>query len=132
VVPSPQLGAAKCPAAPGQADFLSQLAKVGVRVTDAAASTMQPIFKTSAVACFMRTAQASFDAAFFSDVAAAAKVRVCLTKSGSRYLYQINDQTVDSAEPIFWIVAGIVIVSTIDERLDAELKLMPGASTPGC
>jgi hypothetical protein len=93
---------------------------------------MQPIFKTSAVVCLMQTAQASFEAAFFSDAAAAAGFRVCLTQSGSRYLYQINGQTVDSADLIYWTAVGTAIVSTSDARLDADFKGILGANTPNC
>jgi hypothetical protein len=132
VVPSPLLGGPPCPAAPGQPELLSQLAIVGVHVNSASASTMQPIFKDSAVVCLMLTTQGPFEAAFFRDSAAATAVRVCLTQSGARYLYQINGQTVDSADLTYWTVVGTAIVSTSEARLDADFKKIPAARTPSC
>jgi hypothetical protein len=132
VVPSPPVGAAECPAATGEAELLSQLAKGRVHVSSAGASTMQPVFKTTAVVCFMQTSEGSFEAAFFSDASTAAALHVCLTLSGSRYLYRVNDQTVDSAEPLYWTAAGAVIVWTGVAQLDAAFKRILGANTPSC
>lgn len=132
VVPSPPVGAAQCPEATGEAQLLSQLSQGGVRVSSAGASTMQPVFKSAAVVCFMQTSEGSFEAAFYSDAGAAAALHVCLTQSGSRYLYQVNDQTVDSAEPLYWTAAGAVIVWTGVAQLDAALKRILGAKTPSC
>jgi hypothetical protein len=118
--------------ATGEAQLLSQLAKGGVRVSSAGASTMQPVFKTAAVACIMQTSEGSFEAAFYSDASAAAALHVCLTQSGSQYLYHVNDQTVDSAEPLYWTGAGAVIVWTGVARLDTDFKRILGAKTPSC
>jgi hypothetical protein len=131
-IPSPQFGQSHCPAAPGQTDLLSRLAKGGVRITSAAASTMQPIFKTSAVVCFMQTPQATFEAAFFSDSASAVALRVCVTQSGSRFMYGINGQTLDSASPLYWTVVGTVIVWTSDALLNADFTRILGANAPIC
>jgi hypothetical protein len=130
-VPPPPLGGPPCPAAPGQAELLSQLTMVGLHVNSASASTLQPIFRP-AVVCFMQTTQGSFEAAFFRDSTAATAVRVCFTQSGARYLYQINGQTVDSADLIYWTVVGTAIVSTREARLDADFKRIPAARTPSC
>src|SRR5260370_26168617 len=104
----------------------------GVGVASAGASTMQPVFKTAAVVCFMQTSEGSFEAAFFSDTSIAAALHVCLTQSGSRYLYRVNDQTVDSAEPLYWTAAGAVIVWTGVAQLDAAFKRILGPNTPSC
>jgi hypothetical protein len=93
---------------------------------------MQTIFGSSAVVCFMQTAHGSFDVAFFSDAATARAVRVCLIQSSSRYIYRINDQTVDSADRIYWTLAAAAVVSTINEGLDSDLKRIFGTSTPSC
>lgn len=93
---------------------------------------MQPIFKTTAVVCFMQTSEGSFKAAFYNDASAAAALHVCLTQSGSRYLYHVNDQTVDSIEPLYWTAAGAVIVWTGVAQLDVAFKRIRGAKTPSC
>jgi hypothetical protein len=59
-------------------------------------------------------------------------LHVCLTQSGSRYLYHVNDQTVDSAEPLYWTSAGAVIVWTGAAQLDTDFKRILGAKTPSC
>jgi hypothetical protein len=93
---------------------------------------MQPVFRTAAVVCSMQTSEGSFEAAFYSDASAAAALRVCLTQSGSRYLYHVNEQIVDSAEQLYWSAARAVIIWTDVAQLDAALKRILGAKTPSC
>jgi hypothetical protein len=101
---------------------MSQLAASGVKVTQMASSKLQPFIGASAVVCYVKTPNAAFETAFFTDANVAKQLRVCETRSASRYLYGVNGETMDAAYPVYWARSGSVVIWTSDHRLDRSLR----------
>jgi hypothetical protein len=74
----------------------------------------------------------SFEVAFFADSAAASAMRVCESRSGTRYLYQVNGQTIDAAYPLYWRVSGDLLVWTNSAALDVSLARALKGLRPPC
>lgn len=113
---------APCAPAPGQTELISQLAVGGIKVTQMASSKLQPFIGASAVVCYVKTPNAAFEAAFFTDASVAKQLRVCESRSASRYLYRVNGETMDAAYPVYWSRSGTVVLWTNDLDLDRSLR----------
>jgi hypothetical protein len=81
--------------------LISRLAAGGVQVVHTAGSKSQQLVGTSAVVCYMKTRNGTFEAAFLTDVSAAEQLRVCETQSASRHPYSISGRTMDAAYPVY-------------------------------
>lgn len=133
LAPAPS-GAGACTPADGQTELVSKLSRGGVHLTAMAASTMQPLFDASVVACWFSTSDKSFEALFFKDPSSASAFKVCETVSGQRYLYRMNiaSTTVDSVHRLFWTRSSSVVLISSDASFDAKLRSVLGGTAPGC
>jgi hypothetical protein len=131
-LPSPRIGGPACPPAAAESTLLERLAEGGIKVSAASASTDQTLFRQAATVCLMDVGNNSFEVAFFPDNLAASGVRVCESRSGSRYLYQVDGQTVDSAYPVYWSVSGNLLIWTNSSGLDASVKRALSGVRPQC
>jgi rRNA-processing protein FCF1 len=102
--------------------LISRLAAGGVQVVHTAGSKSQQLVGTSAVVCYMKTRNGTFEAAFLTDVSAAEQLRVCETQSASRHPYSISGRTMDAAYPVYWSRSGNVVLWTKDQDLDRSLR----------
>jgi hypothetical protein len=130
--PSPRAGAPPCRTAPSEPALVRRLAQKGIFVTAVSASTGEALFPEALGVCLMDVGTASFEAAFFVDATAASAVHVCESRSGSRHLYQVAGHTVDAAFPLYWTMAGDVLVWTSDTQLDRSITQALGGSRPQC
>jgi hypothetical protein len=130
--PSPRAGAPACPTAAGQPSLVARLAAGGIIVTAVSASTGEALFPEALSVCLMDVGTASFEAAFFVGPTAASAVHVCESRSGSRYIYQVDGQTVDAAFPQYWTIAGDVLAWTGSTALDRSLTQALGGIRPRC
>jgi hypothetical protein len=131
-LPSPPVGGSACPPTVAEPTLLKRLAEGGIKVTEASASTGQALFRQAASVCVMQVGSDSFEVAFFADNSTTAAIRVCESRSGTRYLYQVDGQTVDSAYPLYWSVSGDILIWTNNLDLDASLKRVLNGVGPQC
>lgn len=131
-LPSPRFGGPACPLTAAESTLLERLAEGGIKVTAASASTGQVLFRQAASVCLMDVGNDSFEVAFFADNSAASGVRVCESRSGSRYLYHVDGQTVDSAYPLYWSVSADLLIWTNSSDLDASLRRALSGVRPQC
>ena len=131
-LPPPRAGAPACPTVEGQRDFVAGLARNGIVVTAISSSTGEALFPNARSVCLMDVGAVAFEVAFFADVVTALGVHVCEVPHGDRRLYRVEAQTVDAARPIYWSIAGNVVVWTSSKELDRSLTQALGASQPRC
>ena len=74
----------------------------------------------------------SFEVAFFADAPTASTIHVCETNSGNRYLYRLEDRTIDAAYPMYWSVAGAILIWTTTADLDGSLRRILNGVRPLC
>jgi hypothetical protein len=131
-LPPARSGATACLPTGGEATMLQQLAKAGLSVDAASASVASAFFPLAASVCLMDVGSESFEAAFFEQRSLAAAVRVCESRSGSRYLYRVGGRTMDSAYKLYWSVAGDALIWTQSSNLDISLRRDLNGVPPPC
>ena len=131
-LPPPRAGAPACPTVEGELAFVAGLAGSGIAVTAISSSTGEALFPNARSVCLMDVGSVAFEVAFFADGASALAVRICEGRNGDRHVYRIDGQTVDAARPIYWSVAGNVVVWTSSIDLDRSIMDALGGSRPRC
>lgn len=131
-LPPARSGATACLPTGGEATMLQQLAKAGLSVDAASASVASAFFPLAASVCLMDVGTESFEAAFFEQRSLAAAVRVCASRSGSRYLYRVDGRTMDSAYRLYWSVAEDALLWTDSANLDNSLRRDLNGVPPPC
>ena len=131
-LPPPRAGAPACPTVEGQREFVAGLARNGLVVTAISSSTGQALFANARSVCLMDVGSVAFEVAFFADVVSALGVHICEVPHGDRRLYRVEGQDVDAARPIYWSIAGNVVVWTSSLELDRSLTQALGGSRPRC
>jgi hypothetical protein len=121
-LPPPRVGASDCPPITAEPILLARLANGGIKVTAASASVAAALFPTAASVCLMDVGGDSFEVAYFADTARASALRVCESRSTSRYLYQVNGRTMDAAFPLYWSVSDALLIWTKSADLDASIR----------
>jgi hypothetical protein len=111
---------------------MQRLATGGLKVTAASGSTGEGLFRNASSVCLMDVSKDSFEVAFFADSPKASAVHVCDSRSGNRYLYQLEDRTVDAAYPLYWSVSGAVLIWTPSADLDVSLRRILSGVRPLC
>ena len=112
--------------------FVVRLAGRGIVVTSVSSSTGEALFPNAQSVCLMDVGSMAFEVAFFADGASAHGVRICEGRAGDRNVYRIGGQTVDAARPIYWTIAGNVVVWTSSMELDRSITDALGGSRPRC
>lgn len=130
--PPPRAGTAPCPPTAAETTLVQRLAAGGVKVTAASGSTGEGLLPKAANVCFMEVGKDSFEVGFFADSATASAVRVCETRSGRRFLYQLDDRTMDAAYPLYWSVTAATLIWTTEAELDASLRRILNGVRPLC
>ena len=128
----PRAGAAPCPPTAAETSLVQRLAAGGIKVTAAAGSTGEGLLPKAGSVCFMQVGSDSFEVGFFADAATASAVRVCETRSGGRYLYQLDDRTMDAAYPLYWSVSAATLIWTSSSALDGSLRQVLKGVRPLC
>jgi hypothetical protein len=131
-LPPPRAGSQACPPTAAEASLVRRLADGAITVTAVTASTDTALFPEAVGVCLMDVGGTSFQVAFFSDAAAASVVSVCESRSGTRYLYQVNGRTIDAAYQLFWSVSGALLAWTNSAGLDASLRKVLNGARPPC
>ena len=121
-----------CRPAPGEPTMLGQLAKGGITVSAASASTFSAFFPAAASVCLMDVGSESFEAAFFGNYADVAAVHVCDSRSGTRYLYRVDGRMVDSAYRLYSFVTRDAVLWTASANLDVSLRRALNGVRPPC
>jgi hypothetical protein len=111
---------------------MQRLATGGLKVTAASGSTGEGLFRNASSVCLIDVSKDSFEVAFFADPPKASAVHVCDSRSGNRYLYQLEDRTVDAAYPLYWSVSGAVLIWTPSADLDVSLRRILSGVRPLC
>ena len=130
--PPPRAGAASCPPSAAETSFLQRLEAGGIKVTAASGSTGEGLLPKATRVCLMDVGKDSFEVAFFADSATAHAVHVCETPSGSRYLYQLEERTIDAAYPLYWSVSAATLIWTTSSGLDGSLRQVLKGVRPLC
>jgi hypothetical protein len=112
--------------------LVQRLAAGGIKVTAASTSTGEGLLPRAASVCLMDVGENSFEVAFFADTTTASAVRVCETRSGNRYKYQLEERTIDAAYPLYWSVYGAVLIWTTSAELDVSLRRILNGVRPPC
>ena len=131
-LPGPRGGASPCLPTAGEPALLDRLTSAGIHVDAASASVSTALFPKAASVCLLDVGSSSFEAAFFNERSSAAAVRVCSSRSGTRYLYVVDGQTVDSSRELYWSVADAFVVWTDSPSLDTSLADSLKATRPRC
>ena len=131
-LPPPRAGAPACPTVDDERAFVAGLAGVGIVVSAISSSTGEALFPNARSVCLMDVGPVAFEVAFFADGASAHAVRICEGPNGDRRLYRVDGQTVDSARPIYWTIAGHVVVWTSSAELDRSITDALGGTRPRC
>jgi len=131
-LPSPRAGAPACPTVESERALVAALAGKEIVVTAVSASVGEALFPSAPSVCLMDVGSATFEAAFFVDARSAQGVRVCEGRSGDRYLYRVDNHTVDAASPIYWTIAGNVAIWTASIEFDRSMTDALGGSRPRC
>ena len=111
---------------------MQRLAAGGIKVTAASTSTGEGLLPKAASVCLLDVGKDSFEVAFFADSAAASRVHVCETISGNRYLYRLEDRSIDAAYPLYWNIAEAVLIWTTNAELDVSLRRILSGVRPLC
>ncbi len=74
----------------------------------------------------------SFEVAFFADAVTAASVHVCETRSGNRYIYRLDERSIDAPYLLYWSVSAAVLIWTTSAELDASLRRILNGVRPNC
>jgi hypothetical protein len=114
------------------APLVQLLRQAGLSVLAVQSSTYMAMFRSTDKAAWIKTDQGVVDAVFFADAAEAGQVRITPQPNGTvgRYLYTIRapaptllqDQTIDSAFPLYFTVAGNMFMVTTSAELDTTLQ----------
>ena len=131
-LPPPRGGGSACLPTAGEPALLDRLAANGIYVDAASTTTFEPLFPAAASVCLMDVGRDSFTVAFFNAGPSAAAVRICESRSGTRYLYSVDDVTVDSNRQLFWSLSGAFVLWTESAALDASLTRALNAKRPRC
>lgn len=86
----------------------------------------------AAIACLMDVGKDSFEVAFFADAATASSVHVCETRSGNRYIYGLNERSIDAPYPLYWSVSAAIVIWTTSAELDVSLRRILNGIRPSC
>lgn len=130
--PPARAGAAPCPPTAAATSLVQQLAAGGIKVTAASTSTGEGLLPNAAGVCLMDVGRDSFEVAFFANAATASAVHVCETKSGNRYLYRLDERTIDAAYPLYWSVSATQLFWTTTAGLDGSLRRILNGVRPDC
>jgi len=131
-LPPPRAGAPACRTVEAEREFVAGLARNGIVVTAISSSTGEALFPNARSVCLMDVGSVAFEVAFFADVVSALGVHICEGPNGDRHLYRVEGQAVDAARPIYWSIAGNVVVWTSSLELDRSLTQALGGSRPRC
>jgi hypothetical protein len=131
-LPPPRAGAPACPTVEGERAFVAGLAGNRIAVTAISSSTGAALFPNARSVCLMDVGSVAFEVAFFADGASAQGVHICEGRIGDRHLYRVEGQTVDAARPIYWTIAGNVVVWTSSMELDRSITDALGGARPRC
>ncbi len=131
-LPPPRAGAIACPKVNAEIALVQHLASGGIKVTAVTGSVGEGLFRNAKSVCSMDVDKGSFEVAFFADAATASAVHVCDSRSGNRYIYQLEDRTIDAAYPLFWSVSGADLIWTPSAELDVSLRRVLGGIRPLC
>jgi hypothetical protein len=112
--------------------LVERLAAGGIKVTAVSGSTGEGLLPNATSVCFMEVGKDSFEVGFFTDAATASAVHICETRSGSRYLYQLDDRTMDAAYPLYWSVSSATLIWTTSGGLDGSLRRILSGVRPLC
>ncbi len=74
----------------------------------------------------------SFEVAFFVDAATAAAVHVCEARSGDRYIYRLDERSIDAPYPLYWTISAAILIWTTSAELDVSLRRILNAVRPLC
>jgi hypothetical protein len=130
--PPPRTGAAACPQTNVAVRLVERLAAGGIKVTAVSGSSGEGLFRNANSVCLFDVGKNSFEVASFADITTASAVPVCETKSGDRYIYRLDDRTIDAAYPLYWSVSGADLFWTTSADLDRSLRRILSAVRPLC
>jgi hypothetical protein len=112
--------------------LLARLAEGGIKVNAVSSSTGEGLFRQATSVCLMDVEREAFEVAFFADSTAVAALRVCESRSGASYLYQVYSTSVYSPRPIYWSITDDLVIWTNSAVLDTRLKRALNGVRPPC